>query len=69
MKTINNNMKEIVYELPPNGRCLKCYKQLKIVDNKKTLYKGIPIWVYHDMLRVEIRCRDCAIVYIDKKIA
>jgi len=42
---------------------------LKIVEHNKTLYKGIPTWIHHDILNVEVRCQDCNIIYIDKKIA
>jgi len=69
LQTLNNSIKQILYDLPPNGRCLGCGKKLKIVGNNKTLYKGIPTWVHHDILKVEVRCQDCNIIYIDKKIA
>ncbi len=60
---------KINYELTPSGKCPICGTQIRIIDNKKSMYKGRPVWVYHDMYRVEAKCPNCKQILIDKKIA
>ncbi|MDD5434666.1 MAG: hypothetical protein PH343_04480 [Nitrospira sp.] len=67
---MNNNMTEnINYELTPSGKCPVCKTKIKIVENKKSMYKVIPAWICHDTFKVEIRCPVCKQNLIDKKIA
>ena len=67
---MNNNMIDNMnYELTPSGKCPICRTKLKIIENKRSMYKAIPAWINHDTLEVEILCPVCKRHIIDNKIA
>ncbi|OHB72419.1 MAG: hypothetical protein A2W23_07625 [Planctomycetes bacterium RBG_16_43_13] len=67
---MNNDLREkFMNELTQSGKCPFCGTQIRIIDNKRSMYKGRPVWITHDIFIVETKCPKCKQILTDKKIA